>query len=248
MPRPIASFQLSGRGYRDRPSLLDPALSLFASGTGADFLRYSEMYSSLAASHLVGVAVYGPQNQGPKNKNARDVHERFEALMERVESVPEPFMSLEDLKTCRDWKMVRNRVRQNWLLVNENSDSVVKKVTSSAFSELDDGDWEAAMSTLTKGLAGVGPATASIILTLRDPKVPFFGEEVIRVCGLKDKSYNERSYREFSDLMAEKARELDVELTPRDMERAVWAAVYQGSKDDHNAEEQPSAKKRKKNK
>ncbi|GMH93254.1 hypothetical protein TrST_g6661 [Triparma strigata] len=228
--RKVADVQLSGNGYRKNNKVLDGARALFESGSLADFLKYSGDYDEIASKvlDLGGKIIYGPQNQGSLNKNATNVHKRFRGLMNEVESAATPSLSLADLKTVRDWKMVRNRVRQNWLLVDSNTDEAVCQTTTAAFSALP--DWETSMSTLD-ALHGVGPATASFILALRDSTIPVFSEELARCCGVVSTSakYDRNEYREFHRVVNEKATSLStksLQITPRQIEQACWACVY----------------------
>ena len=93
--------------------------------------------------------------------------------------------------------MVRNRVRQNWLLVNQNDDKNVREVTHRAFKVCDAGDWKEAFKIIDDGLYGVGPATASMILSLRYPSIPPYGEEAFRVAGIFSSKYTLSEYESF---------------------------------------------------
>lgn len=117
-----------------------------------------------------GKITYGPQANRPASeiKNATDANQRYEALVEYLTSVDEARMTLSDLQTVRDFKMVRNRVRQGWLTVNSNKDATVREVTFEAYQVCDEGDWKEAMVVLDKGLYGVGPATGEIMLEWSD--------------------------------------------------------------------------------
>lgn len=65
-----------------------------------------------------------------------------------------------------------------------NSDAAVEKSSRAAYALYDDdrdGHWEKAISMLAKELKGVGPATASLLLSVYDSdKVPFFSDELFR--------------------------------------------------------------------
>ena len=228
--RIVQVCQLSGNGYRgDSAKLLHPARKLWDSQDKNELARLIELYPRLAKASTEGKVTYGPQSGRPKNevKNATDAHEAYEILVAVFSSAEgEVEMNLEQLKTVRDWKMVRNRVRQNWLLVDQNEDNNVKKVTASAFKLADEGDWHSAMMEIDKGLRGVGPATASMILSLRYPKIAPYGEEAFRVAGISSSKYTLSEYEIFFNLMNGKADEMG--CTARDLERAIYAAVYEG--------------------
>lgn len=68
-------------------------------------------------------------------------------------------------------------------LIASNSDETVEETSRSAFALYAENTeaWEAAVSMLAKGLRGVGPATASLLLNVYDDiKVPFFSDELFR--------------------------------------------------------------------
>ena len=67
-------------------------------------------------------------------------------------------------------------------LVSSNSDADIHSTTKTAFSsyEADNDDFAKSITTLSK-LKGIGPATASLLLSCYDPiKVPFFSDELFR--------------------------------------------------------------------
>ena len=239
MVRRVQDVQLSGNGYRKNPDALKPARDLWSAPPSTavkKFARLADSYENLAASCTRGTVTYGPQG-GSNAKKAIDASLNFELMASRISSATEPELDLNDLKTVRDWKMVRNRARQNWLLVDSNSESLCREATKKAFKSLDQGEWEDAMKILTDSLHGVGPATASAVLALRDDSVPFMSEESIRVSGVSGhpQPYSVAAYKVYHSMMNEKATELsstvdekkNVTVTARDVERAIWAATYE---------------------
>jgi hypothetical protein len=95
-------------------------------------------------------------------------------------------------------------------------------------------------------LRGVGPATASAILSAIDPRVPFMSDEALLVC-LGKREYTEKAYRRLIECMQDKYKEITDanggphDLTLRDMEAALFASSIQ----DSTPPEQHSRKKRK---
>ncbi len=69
-------------------------------------------------------------------------------------------------------------------LVSSNPDNTVSALTAAVFSLYDSGDEPADVPSLVSrltALKGVGPATASLVLSAFDPaRVPFFGDELFR--------------------------------------------------------------------
>ncbi len=67
-------------------------------------------------------------------------------------------------------------------LVASNSEDAIRSTTKSAFAtyEADNDSYNDSLKTLTK-LKGIGPATASLLLSCHDPlKVPFFSDQLFR--------------------------------------------------------------------
>lgn len=99
-----------------------------------------------------------------------------------------------ELVQLMEWKLKHGHFRPALLgMVKSNAGPVVKKTTMGAFASIPDADPETAaddafpkvsMDTLAKALRGVGPATASLILSVWtarcDPKheVPFYSDEL----------------------------------------------------------------------
>lgn len=68
-------------------------------------------------------------------------------------------------------------------LVESNTDEGVEQCTREAFEAYDKNNeqWDKAVGMMAKGLRGVGPATASLLLNTYDgEKVPFFSDELYR--------------------------------------------------------------------
>ena len=84
-----------------------------------------------------------------------------------------------DKVQCRKYGTYRPNLAK---LVASNSDEAVLSATRSAFATYDEGNdaYVDSIKALTE-LKGVGPATASLLLSCYDPdRVPFFSDELIR--------------------------------------------------------------------
>ncbi|CAD0108881.1 unnamed protein product [Aureobasidium uvarum] len=83
-----------------------------------------------------------------------------------------------------DWKLGHGTFRPSLRkLVDSNTDETVEKCTREAFEtyDKDNEQWDKAVAMMAKGLRGVGPATASLLLNTYDgDKVPFFSDELYR--------------------------------------------------------------------
>ena len=102
-----------------------------------------------------------------------------------------------------------------------------------------------ALRKLTQ-LRGIGPATASAILSAMDARVPFMSDEALIVC-LGKREYTEKAYERLVQCIQAKYNEITNasdapnDLTIKDMEAALFASsVQQNRSSDHH-----SAKKRK---
>ncbi|WPH00685.1 Hypothetical protein R9X50_00351500 [Acrodontium crateriforme] len=101
------------------------------------------------------------------------------------------YISKAELETLMKWKLTHGKFRpQLSKLIAENSESAVRETTSMAAKLFlsktnsdttpSQSDYKTAITTLTS-LRGVGPATASLILScLPDTKAPFFSDELYR--------------------------------------------------------------------
>lgn len=165
---------------------------------------------------------------------------RLQAIVDDLKTREPPELTREELIVVRDWKMSRNEWRPNWKLIEDarNSDATVRSATREAFALARSGEWAKALKHADMQLFGVGPATASIMLSMLDPQHPVFGEEAITASGMRGEkeshTYTHASYKRFHETMHERAQELNAlaaraskgaqELTPVDLERALFVA------------------------
>ncbi|KAL8658763.1 MAG: hypothetical protein Q9226_000788 [Calogaya cf. arnoldii] len=94
----------------------------------------------------------------------------------------EAFLEKTEVQSLVEWKLKFGTYRPSLAkLVASNAVEEVRKTTSTAFSLMsDDPNPSKAISTLSK-LKGIGPATASLLLSCYDPvTIPFFSDELFR--------------------------------------------------------------------
>merc|ERR1712025_906203 len=106
-----------------------------------------------------------------------------------------------------EWKLTRGKFRpQLTSLIESNDESKVKEISENSFSYINDP--ELAIKELCQ-LRGVGPATASAILTAFSPETfCFMADEAVN-CVLSGKiNYNMKYYLEYLRQVSEKAVEL----------------------------------------
>ncbi|KAL8798696.1 MAG: hypothetical protein Q9200_007718 [Gallowayella weberi] len=125
--------------------------------------------------------------------NKKRLPDNFEGLQElRYKDIPEviaqrkkdgeAFLEKSEVQSLVEWKLKFGTYRPSLAkLVASNPVEDVQKTTSSAFSLMsDDPDPSKAISTLSK-LKGIGPATASLLLSCYDPEtIPFFSDELFQ--------------------------------------------------------------------
>ncbi|KAK1825530.1 hypothetical protein LTR12_000332 [Friedmanniomyces endolithicus] len=134
--------------------------------------------------------------------------QRLVTIPAAVHSRDPQHLTKDELALLMDWKLAHGKFRpQLKKLVQQNEGVTVKSTTIEAFRmPLDtDANVGKAMSTLST-LRGVGPATASLLLSVKDEaKVPFFSDELYRWAlwshetggGWKREiKYSEKSYME----------------------------------------------------
>lgn len=134
-----------------------------------------------------------------------------------------PYVTRDELARVTEWKMARGVWRQrNLLLVRSNEPAMVEETSRDALARVPDPTAPIAM--LSK-LAGVGPATASAVLSAAAPAVyPFFDELVAaQVPDLGKVDFTLRYYARYADALRARAQQLGDSWTPTLVERALWA-------------------------
>ncbi|TIA35138.1 hypothetical protein D6C78_06346 [Aureobasidium pullulans] len=104
-----------------------------------------------------------------------------EALSERTDDA---HLKKIELQKLLEWKLGHGTFRPSLRkLVESNTDEAVEQCTREAFETYakDSDQWDKVVAMLAKGLRGVGPATASLLLNTYDGEnVPFFSDELLR--------------------------------------------------------------------
>lgn len=141
----------------------------------------------------------------------------------------------------------------------------IRKTTQSAFAtyENDNSDYANAITKLSK-LKGIGPATASLLLSCYDPiKVPFFADELFRYVHWSDTKsngwdrkikYNMKEYKDLYErvqaLRSRLEKESSQTIAAIDIEKMAYALAkggenVNGVKEDDKPLQPPSPKRRK---
>eukprot|EP00898_Chlorokybus_atmophyticus_P000267 jgi/Chlat1/1240/Chrsp115S00754 len=137
------------------------------------------------------------------------------------------FMTHDELVGVVEWKLSRGKFRPQLLgFARSLSVHEVEDATRRAFAALPKVD--VALAALTE-LKGIGPATASAILSVYDDSVPFMSDEAM-AAALPGRSikYTVKEYQEFIRAVRAKAEALSSvkggeSLSACDVERALWS-------------------------
>ncbi|KAF2737299.1 hypothetical protein EJ04DRAFT_510404 [Polyplosphaeria fusca] len=133
-----------------------------------------------------------------------------------------------------EWKLKHGTFRPKLLqLVQSNSDSLIASTTRESFRDLDMTS-QASVSASVKSISalrGIGPATASLLLSVYAPhEIPFFSDELFRWCTWEDDGkpagwkrtikYSLKEYHEVFKRVGELRQRLGVAAV--DAERVAW--------------------------
>ena len=134
-------------------------------------------------------------------------------------------INLKQLERLMQWKLRRGMFRPTLMgLVRRNENQKVIEVSKSGFDAAHLDVCEG-MEILCK-LQGVGPATASAILSVYLPmEVPFMSDEAMdAVVGLP-RLYTKAQFAQFKDAVIKKAKTLGPDWSPDRVEKALWCTA-----------------------
>ncbi|KAL2110844.1 hypothetical protein VUR80DRAFT_616 [Thermomyces stellatus] len=180
---------------------------------------------------LESVSVEKSARNGQKSLVELDQYRYVEAPKHFRLDMPERAMGHDDVKALVEWKLRHGKFRPMLMkLVTSNDASTVTRVVGDALQTYrDTSDSSAAVDILTK-LKGIGPATASLLLSVHDPeRVLFFSDEAFYwlCCGGKRDAikYNKKEYA----ALGEEAQKLIERLGVRavDLEKVAYVVMNQ---------------------
>jgi hypothetical protein len=186
--------------------------SLWTSTSLADWTAALTTYESVVARQNVAPLV-------DLDQWYRDV------LPDAIAARRAPHVTHTELVKLTEWKMARGVWRaRNLALVRGNDLKAVVKTSTDALTMIPHPT--SPITALTE-LAGVGPATASGVVSAARPDLyPFFDELVAaQVPKLGAVAWTTGYYRRYADALRERASELAHGWTPVMVERALWAHV-----------------------
>ena len=164
-----------------------------------------------------------------------------------------------DLVKLVDWKLTRGKWRPRLLDFAKSLDEkAIESTSSKAFETLDcskckDGNMAVPLDAVKEALQvlcelkGVGPATASAILSAYDPSIPFMSDEAL-LAVIQSKEYTAKAFVNLTSAVRRKAEELirqceTIQWSSREVEKCLFAASKRDIKD--STRTQTSIKKRK---
>ncbi|KAI1392879.1 uncharacterized protein F4822DRAFT_426082 [Hypoxylon trugodes] len=141
-------------------------------------------------------------------------------------------MKFDDVKTLVDWKLRHGKFRPTLTaLVSSNDEGLVESIIQEAVEQYQiDSDAIKANHTI-KELRGIGPATASLLLSIYDPhRVIFFSDEAFYwLCCDGQKSrikYNVKEYQELTAATQTLFKRLGVNAV--DVEKVAYVLMKEG--------------------
>lgn len=132
-------------------------------------------------------------------------------------------VTLPELVKLTEWKMSRGKWRaRNLVLVKGNAPDAVKAATTAGLALVPHPT--APISKIAE-LEGVGPATASAVVSAAEPdRYPFFDELVAaQIPGLGPVAFTLGYYARYAEQIRARAASLGGKWTPATVERALWA-------------------------
>ncbi|CAM1504074.1 Fc.00g016650.m01.CDS01 [Cosmosporella sp. VM-42] len=168
---------------------------------------------------------------GQQTLQELDAYRYGEALEIFCAKKPQRAMELNDVKELVEWKLRHGKFRPTLMkFVTSNDPTAAKEIIQEALEVYQEkSDAQAALDILTK-LKGIGPATASLLLTVHDPdEVIFFSDEAFYwLCCDRKKTpikYNAKEYQSLRSSAKHLAKRLDVSAT--EIEKVAYVLLKQ---------------------
>ncbi|OTA91183.1 hypothetical protein M434DRAFT_355243 [Hypoxylon sp. CO27-5] len=132
-----------------------------------------------------------------------------------IEYIKRP-MKLDDVKTLVDWKLRHGKFRPTLMkLVSSNDEALVERTIEEAIESYQTNANIPETLDMIAKLRGIGPATASLLLSVHDPDLIFFSDEAFYwlCCNGQKHSikYNAKEYQELSTASVALERRLGVD-------------------------------------
>ena len=168
---------------------------------------------------------YGAMIEMKGGSKLRQLDATREALGKKLQSEKNPFLCTEDLFQVVEWKFGKGKPRHAlWKHLKSIKDNELKEASRSAFQKAKEGDVKSAIEDLSK-LSGVGPATASAVLSIYRPELfAFMDDEIIECLYDGKRGYTIKIYLDINSKCCEIADELGAEWSCSRVGRGLWTA------------------------
>ncbi|KAI1127467.1 hypothetical protein F5Y10DRAFT_194177 [Nemania abortiva] len=208
--------------------------------------RYSSLIESISSEKAFPIA----PKPGQSSLLQLDEYRYTIAIDAFQSDKPRRQMEHDDVKTLVDWKLRHGKFRPTLMkLVSSNDGDVVKKTIREAIEQYwtNNNNITKATDAIAK-LKGIGPATASLLLSVHDPeRVIFFSDEAFWwLCRGGQKSpikYNAKEYQQLSIAAEKVTKRLQVGAT--DIEKVAYVIMKDDARQSVPSIGQPHTKKAK---
>ncbi|KAI1762333.1 DUF1479-domain-containing protein [Hypoxylon sp. FL1150] len=192
------------------------------------FKRLLDQYESLIES----ISSAKPAKLGQKTLVELDQFRYDDAVNQFQSKRPKRQIRLDDVKALVDWKLRHGKFRPTLMkLVSSNDEDFLEGTIREAMEGYwTDSDEAKALDKITR-LRGIGPATASLLLSVHDPnRVIFFSDEAFYwLCCKGQKSpikYNAKEYQALNAAARALIKRLGVSAT--DIEKVAYVLLKEG--------------------
>lgn len=251
--KPLKLFRTSERGcdgkhLLDCPSTTFPELSIIPSKVRHRSRLRLMLRAIMEPSHRIDEITIDTIHQlltsysstVPDKLHALD-EARYEAIPSALAARDETSLTKQEVATLVDWKLSHGTFRPTLKkLVDQNSDDAIRSTTKTAFESFaqdSSKNIKSSLTTLTQ-LKGIGPATASLLLSVFDPEcAPFFSDELFRWAMYEEKTgngwdrkikYNPKEYLELFEKIQRVQERLE-SVKAVDLERVAYVLGHRGA-------------------
>lgn len=135
-----------------------------------------------------------------------------------------PHINIEELRKIMQWKLGKGKDRPMLMgLVNQNSSASVVAASTKSLALATKGKWRESLEAMAE-LKGVGPATASAILSPIYPALfVFMADEVLEAATNSKRTYTMSAYNLMRNTIEQVRKGLGEDWTLSDVGKALWA-------------------------
>lgn len=161
-------------------------------------------------------------------------------------------LTAQELVRVVEWKLARGKFRPNLVkFARAHTEAIAGEATGEALARFaktsgdEDENWLAACLAPLVSLKGIGPATASAVLAAATASIPMMSDELIAVALPQATSSQMYSMPRLQALVeATRAKAKKVGVSPREVERAIFAEAARSKKPKANAAKTTGVKRK----